>query len=125
MLACSVDACSACTEQSCHPASHSAGWLESKGFLMLNAWLSDVQLYRRLIGMQVKAQMQYKVNLVIDILTSLSVTCLEFVALLMFFIPFPTLLGWHMGEVALLTSIISISFGLAELVGAGIDNFPW
>jgi ABC-2 type transport system permease protein len=92
---------------------------------MVNAWLSDIQLYCRLIRMQIKAQMQYKVNLVIDILTSFSVTCLEFVALLMFFIPFPTLLGWRMGEVALLTAIISISFGLAELAGAGIDNFPW
>jgi ABC-2 type transport system permease protein len=75
--------------------------------------------------MQIKAQMQYKVNLLIEILASLSVTCLEFVALLMFFIPFPTLLGWRMGDVALLAAIIAISFGLAELVGAGIDNFPW
>lgn len=92
---------------------------------MLNAWLSDLQLYRLLISMQIKAQMQYKVNLLLELLSAFCVTCLEFVALLMFFIPFPTLLGWHMGEVALLTAIISISFGLAELVGAGIDNFPW
>ncbi len=92
---------------------------------MIHAWLSDMRLYRLLIAMQIKAQLQYKVNLVIDILTSLAVTCLEFGALLLFFIPFPTLLGWHMGEVALLAAIIAIGFGLAELVGAGVDNFPF
>src|SRR5689334_9016304 len=92
---------------------------------MFRAWLSDVRLYRLLIAMQIKAQLQYKVNLAVDILTSLAVTCLEVGALLLFFIPVPTLLGWRMGEVALLASILSIGFGLAELVGAGVDNFPF
>src|SRR6266700_3051230 len=125
MLGSPIDTFCACAKQSCHSTSCCSGWLESEGFLMLNAWLSDLRLYRLLISMQIKGQMQYKVNLLIEILAAFSVTSLEFVALLMFFIPFPTLLGWRMGEVALLTAIISISFGLAELVGAGIDNFPW
>jgi len=91
---------------------------------MLNALLNDMSLYWRLIGMQIKAQLQYKVNLLIEIITTLASTGLEFIALLMYFIPFPTLLGWNVGEVALLSAIVSISFGCAELIGAGIDNFP-
>lgn len=91
---------------------------------MVNAILSDISLYRRLISMQIKAQLQYKVNLLIEIVTSLASTGIEFIALLMYFIPFPTLLGWKMGEVALLSAVVSIGFGCAELVGAGIDNFP-
>ncbi|GHO42708.1 ABC transporter permease [Ktedonospora formicarum] len=83
----------------------------------------DLLLYRYLIGIQVKAQFQYKINLLIDISTYLAVTGLEFVALLLFFGPFPDMLGWKMGEVALLCSVMNLSFGLAELVGAGIDNF--
>ena len=85
--------------------------------------LYDLQLYRRLIAMQVRAQLQYKANIVIDILTYFFVTGLEFVTTLLYFVPFPTLLGWHVGEVALLAAVTSFGFGLAELFGSGIDTF--
>ncbi|GCF12008.1 ABC transporter permease [Dictyobacter arantiisoli] len=85
----------------------------------------DLDLYRRLISIQIKAQTQYKTNLLLDILTYLGVTTLEFMALLLYFIPFPTLLGWHIGEVALLAALMSISFGCSEMIGAGIDNFSF
>ncbi len=85
--------------------------------------LIDLRLYRRLVAMQLRAQLQYKVNVLIDIVTYLSVTSLEFMPVLIYFGPFPTLLGWKVGEVALLYAITSISFGLAELFGAGIDTF--
>src|SRR5262249_7010202 len=55
--------------------------------------------------------------------TYLLVTALEFGQVLIYFGPFPTLLGWHVGEVALLFAISSLSFGLAELFGGGIDAF--
>jgi ABC-2 type transport system permease protein len=94
-----------------------------KGFFIMVSIVSDASLYWRLVVMQIRAQMQYKMNLVIDILTYLSMTGLEFFALLLFFVPFPSLLGWKVGGVALLSAVISISFGLAEMAGAGIDNF--
>ena len=37
--------------------------------------------------------------------------------------PFPSILGWKVGEVALLYAVMSIGFGLSELIGAGIDSF--
>jgi ABC-2 type transport system permease protein len=86
--------------------------------------LSDVRLYGWLVVMQVRAQWQYKFNLSLDIATYLAVTALETIGILLYFIPFPTLLGWQMGEVLLLASVTSISFGLTELIGAGIDGFP-
>src|SRR5205085_11703058 len=85
--------------------------------------LSDLRLYRRLIAIQMRGQMQYKINIVIDILTYFAVTGLEFVTMLLYFIPFPTMLGWHVGEVAMLAAVTSFSFGMAELFGAGIDVF--
>lgn len=88
-----------------------------------HALLSDFQLYLRFIWMQIRAQMQYKLNLVVDILSMMVVTLLEFAAVLLFFGPFPTMLGWKVGEVALLYAVVSIGFGIAELVGAGIDEF--
>ncbi len=85
--------------------------------------LSDLRLYRRLIVIQIRGQMQYKINIGIDILTYFAVTGLEFVTMLLYFIPFPTMLGWHVGEVAMLMAVTSFSFGMAELFGAGIDVF--
>jgi len=85
--------------------------------------LSDLRLYRRLIVIQIRGQMQYKLNIVIDILTYFAVTGLEFVTMLLYFVPFPTMLGWRVGEVAMLAAVTSFSFGIAELFGAGIDVF--
>ena len=90
---------------------------------MIEQVISDVRLYRRLIGMQVRIQVQYKVNLAVDVLTYFGVTSAEFLAAVLYFGTFPTLLGWRIGEVALLTGVMSISFGFAEMLGAGIDNF--
>ena len=89
----------------------------------MNATLSDLRLYQRLIAMQVRAQLQYKINVGVDVFTYLSVTSLEFCTMLIYFVQFPTMLGWHIGEVAMLAAVISFSFGLAELFGAGIDVF--
>ncbi|HLZ62034.1 MAG TPA: ABC-2 family transporter protein, partial [Ktedonosporobacter sp.] len=90
---------------------------------MSHSIFDDLRLYYRLIGMQLRAQWQYKINLTLDITAYLGITVLEFSALLLFFGPFPTMLGWRVGEVALLAAIMSISFGLAEMIGAGVDNF--
>lgn len=90
---------------------------------MIQALLVDLGLYTRLVMMQVRAQMQYKVDLVIDILTSFLLTMLEFGAMLLYFVPFPTLLGWRVGEVAMLSAVVSLGLGLAELFGGGIDSF--
>lgn len=83
----------------------------------------EARLYMRLVAMQLRVQMQYKIDLVLDILTYFLVTTLDFCTLLIYFVPFPTLLGWRIGEVALLGAVTALGFGLAELFGGGIDNF--
>ncbi|GCE24688.1 ABC transporter permease [Dictyobacter alpinus] len=90
---------------------------------MLHNLVDDLKLYQRLLHMQIQTQLQYKTNLLVDIISYLGVTGLEFVVLLLYFVPFKTLLGWHVGEVAMLAAVMSLSFGLSELIGAGIDNF--
>lgn len=93
-------------------------------FGLAMAVLGDARLYLRLIGMQMRAQAQYKVSLLIEIITHLLVTGSELLAILIMFSAFPRLGGWRVGEVALLYALTTISFGLAELIGAGIDLFP-
>lgn len=90
---------------------------------MLAGVVSDLRLYRRLIGMQLRAQAQYKLSLVIDVCTYLAVTGLEFAVVFVVFGRFPSLLGWRIGEVGLLYALMSLSFGFAEMLGAGIDQF--
>ena len=89
----------------------------------LAALRGDLALYRKLIVMQLRAQAQYKTSLAIDVGTYLFVTILEFLTLLVFFGQFPNLLGWTVGQVALLFALTSLGFGLAEMIGSGIDQF--
>jgi len=90
---------------------------------MRHALVDDIRLYWYLAGIQIRTQLQYKANLAIDIGTFFLTTGCEFLGVLVIFGPFPSLLGWRIGEVALLASVMSISFGLAEMLGSGIDNF--
>src|SRR6266699_3295639 len=90
---------------------------------MISNILIDLRLYRRLIGMQLRTQAQYKFNLLIDIGTYLFVTTMEFFGVLFYFGSFKSILGWNIGEVALLTATASFGFGLAEMIGSGIDSF--
>ncbi len=90
---------------------------------MLAAFWRDARLYRRLIGMQVRAQAQFRANLLLDIGTFFVVVALEFTALLLYFNRFPTLLGWHLGEVTLLAALTATGSGCADTIGAGIDGF--
>ncbi len=94
---------------------------------MISNLLLDLRLYRRLIAMQLRAQLQYKMNVFIDIATYLSVTGLEFVPILIYFGSFPSLLGWKVGEVALLFAITSITEGLLIFVLALslLPGFNW
>jgi ABC-2 type transport system permease protein len=91
--------------------------------VMFSDVVTDVRLYWHLLGMQLRSQLQYKINLAVDVTTYFLVTALEYAVVFLFFGTFPTLLGWHVGEVALLGAIVSFAFGLAELFGGGIENF--
>ncbi len=91
---------------------------------MFQSVRAEGELYLRLIGMQIRAQWQYKVDATVNIVTYFLVSLAEFTQILLVFGAFATLGGWRSGEVALLYAITSIAFGLAELFGAGIDVFP-
>src|SRR5581483_7115444 len=90
---------------------------------MFSGLLEDIRLYKHLIGIQIRAQAQYKVDLALGILTMLLFTCLEFMAVLLFFTQFPRLGDWSVGDVALLAAIMALGAGIAEVIGAGVDTF--
>jgi ABC-2 type transport system permease protein len=81
-------------------------------------------LYRRLVGARMRSQMQYRLSFVADLLSTFLGTFVEFGAIAIFYLNFPSIGGWTLGEVALLYGMSAISFASAELFVSGFDSFP-
>lgn len=81
-------------------------------------------LYFRLVGAQVRSQLQYRASFVLDITGVFLVTFLDFVAVLILFENVPTFDGWTLHEVAFLYGSTCISFALVDLVIGHLDLFP-
>jgi ABC-2 type transport system permease protein len=90
---------------------------------MWTAFRHDLHLYRRLVALQIRAQLRYRASVLIDIGTLAIVTALEFTAILLYFNRFHTIVGWHVGEVTLLAAFVALGASLADTIGAGLDAF--
>lgn len=80
-----------------------------------------VRLYFRLIGARIRAQMQYKVSFLINLVGFMLLTGLEFGVVAVLLMRFGTVAGWSLYEVALLYGLTSLALGLAEMIGRGFD----
>ncbi|HEY4691150.1 MAG TPA: ABC-2 family transporter protein [Anaerolineae bacterium] len=79
------------------------------------------ELYRRLVGAQVRSQMQYRAAFLFDFVAQFVGNLFDFVAVLVFFTRAPTIGGWTLGEVGLLYGMSSISFACADMLASGFD----
>ena len=80
-----------------------------------------VNIYRRLLGVQLRSQMQYRTAFVLDTLASATIVLLEFGAIALVLDRFGHIQGWTLGEVAFLYALVEISFGLMDMVFSGFD----
>jgi len=80
-------------------------------------------LYIRLVGAQLRSQMQYKVSFVLSLIGSFLACVTEFGVVLVLFSRIQLLAGWALAEVALLYGLSGICFAVAELFAAALDNF--
>ncbi|MCA9936320.1 MAG: ABC-2 family transporter protein [Ardenticatenaceae bacterium] len=78
-------------------------------------------LYRRLLGVQIRSQLQYRVAFFMDLLATGLTVCLEFASLALVLQRFQHIRGWTMGEVAFLYGMVEIAFGIMDLVFSGFD----
>ena len=83
--------------------------------------LRNLTLYRRLIGIQVRSQLHYRVPFLFDLLGTSLITILEFGSLALIFDRFGNISGWSLGEVAFLYGIVETSFGLMDMLFSGFD----
>ena len=85
--------------------------------------MEPFRLYVRLIGAQLRAQMQYKVSFLLAFAGSFLANIIEFFVILIIFSRVPQLAGWSLAEVALLYGMSGVAFAVAEMAGAALDTF--
>jgi ABC-2 type transport system permease protein len=77
--------------------------------------------YRLLVGARIRAQLQYRVSLALEVVATTLMVFLDFVAILIIFEQVPQLEGWTVAEVGLLYGIACIAFALTDLVIGHLD----
>ena len=85
--------------------------------------LDALYLYARYLSISVRSQMQYRASFVMLALGHMVTTGLEFVAILVLFDRFGTLVGWKLHEVAFIYGVVNISFAFADAMSRGFDMF--
>lgn len=78
-------------------------------------------MYWRLIGVQVRAQLQYRTAFVLEILSSGITLFLFFLSMAFVLQRFGDLGGWTLGELAFLWGTVEFAFGLMDLIFSGFD----
>lgn len=82
-----------------------------------------VALYFRLIGAQMRSEMQYRASFVAELLGNLLITGLDFALVAILLLRFNAIGGWALPEVVFLYGTSAVSFSLAELFVGAFDNF--
>jgi ABC-2 type transport system permease protein len=83
--------------------------------------MTGIALYKRLIGISIRSQLQYKLSFAMQSLGHLLVTGGEFLAIWALFARFGTLEGWTLGQVCVFYGIANLSFACADALSRGFD----
>jgi ABC-2 type transport system permease protein len=84
----------------------------------------SLALYARLVGAQIRSQLQYRLSFALDLTGAFLIAFMDFVAVLIIFENVPQLDGWTLHEIAFLYACTSISFALVDLAIGHLDLFP-
>jgi ABC-2 type transport system permease protein len=80
-----------------------------------------LDLYRRLIAVQIRAQLQYPVAFLFELASTALITTVEFGSLALILQRFEGIGGWTLGEVAFLYGLVEAAFGLMDMLFSGFD----
>src|SRR5262249_36230861 len=86
--------------------------------------VASVFLWRRLVGAQVRSQLQYRVSFALDLTGAFLISFVDFLAVLVIFHNVPALGTWNVHEVALLYALSTVSFAFTDLLVGHLDLFP-
>ncbi len=82
---------------------------------------SAIDMYRRLVSIRIRAQLQYRVSFLLDLAAAACSTATGFGTLVMVLQRFDGIAGWTLGEVAFLYGMVETAFGIMDLVFSGFD----
>ncbi len=83
-----------------------------------------MRLYLKLIGMDLKSQMQYRLSFFLTVFGQFITAFASFFGLYFVFLKVGAIDGFTYGQVLLCFSVIMTGFSLGELFGAGFQVFP-
>lgn len=83
--------------------------------------LRSVRLYRRLLGVQLRSQLQYPFSFWSDVASTFLLELVYFFTFAILIDKFGGLAGWKLGEIAFLMGMAQIGFGLMDMVFSGFD----
>lgn len=86
--------------------------------------VEPILAWRRLVGAQIRSQLQYRLSFTLDFVGSGLISFVDFLAVLVIFHNVPRLNTWTVGEVAFLYAVSAISFSLTDMLIGHLDQFP-
>jgi ABC-2 type transport system permease protein len=86
--------------------------------------LSELAIAGRIARSRLQGQMQYRASFVFQIAGNFIINFAELLALIIMFQHFHHLGGWDIREVIFLYGLSATMFGLAQMIGSGLDQFP-
>lgn len=82
----------------------------------------NINMYLRLLAVQLRSQMQYRASFWTDMVTTGLLNASYFAALALVLQRFENIAGWRLGEIAFLIGMIEMSFGLMDMIFSGFDD---
>ena len=84
--------------------------------------MASASIGLRLIGGQIRGQVQYRASFLLATTGSFLSTFVEVLAILILFSQFHTLAGWTVAQVALLYGLVAVAWGVVDMIGGGFEN---
>jgi ABC-2 type transport system permease protein len=78
-------------------------------------------IYRRLVLVQIRGQLQYRISFLFDVIATGLITTLSFGTLALVLQRFENIGGWQLAEVAFLFGMVETAFGTMDMLFSGFD----
>lgn len=84
--------------------------------------LALARTYRRLVGAKVRSDWQYRTSFVFFLVSQTVVAAVDLAVIVVLFEVVPSIGGWSIGQVAVLYSLTTLSFGLGDLFVSQVET---
>lgn len=84
--------------------------------------LRAIDLYRRLIAVQLQSQLQYRMAFILETVIGTFILSLFFLSLVLVLERFKSIGGWTLGEIAFLYGLVETGLSTANMIFSGFDG---